>query len=129
MKRKFMLSLAAVTVAALVFTGCQPSRVWANKKKNKEEKEYRESETYRRPPPPPPASRHYASAALIITPSPGFVMKQHPSNGRYFHRNPSGYLYWKGYDNRFYIDQSHLNRISYNRWEYEEWKRYSRQSR
>ena len=138
MKRTFMLSLAATAVVALVFSACQPSRVWANKKKKKEEKEYREEvyrdegyrepEEYRRPAPPPPP-RYYASAALVISPSPGFVMKQHPSNGRYYHRSPGGYLYWKGYDNRFYIDQSYLSRIRYSRWEYDEWKRYSRQSR
>lgn len=128
MKRTFMLSLAAAATVAFVFSSCQPSRVWANKKKKKEDKEYREPEVYRQPAPPPP-SRYYASAALIITPSPGFVMKQHPNNGRFYHRSPSGYLYWKGYDNRFYIDQSYLSRMSYSRWEYDEWKRYSRQSR
>lgn len=134
MKRTFMLSLAAASVVAIIFSSCQPSRVWANKKKKKEDKEYRESEVYREPaeyrrPVPPPPSRYYASASLVITPSPGFVMKQHASNGRFYHRSPSGYLYWKGYDNRFYIDQSYLSRLSYSRWEYDQWKRYSRQSR
>lgn len=127
MKRTFILSLAAAMVITSVFSSCKPSRVWATKKKDKHEKEYRETETYRQPHPPPPA-RYYSSAALIITPTPGFVMKQHPS-GRFYHRSPSGFLYWKGYDNRFYIDHSYLSQLSYSRWEYDEWKRYSRQSR
>lgn len=126
MKQTFMLSLAAVSVALLV-TSCQPSRVWANKKKNKADKEYREQEVYRQPSPPQTA-RYYATAALIISPTPGFLMKQH-SNGRFYHRTASGYLYWKGYDNRFYLDRSYLSGIRYSQWEYDEWRRYSRQSR
>jgi|GEM_PF-880199 len=126
MKRSFILPVAAVIVTLFVFTSCQPSRVWATKKKKKEDKEYREPEVYRQPAPPPPP-RYYASSALIITPSPGFVMKQHPS-GRFYHRSSRGYLYWKGFDNRFYVDQSYLGSISYSRWEYDEWRRYSRQS-
>lgn len=128
MKRTFMLYLPAIALASFLFTSCHPSRVWATKKKEKEPKEYREREVYRETPPPPPP-RYYASASLIITPTPGFVMKQNPSNGRYYHRNQAGYLYWKGYDNRFYIDQSYLGRLRYSRWEYDEWKKYSRQSR
>lgn len=124
-----MLSLAAATTVALVFTSCQPSRVWANKKKKKDDREYRanrDAEVYRRPP-PPSSARYYSSAALIIKPTPGFVMKQSPS-GKYYHRTAGGFLYWKGYDNRFYIDHSHLNRLQYSKWEYDEWRRYSRQS-
>jgi hypothetical protein len=78
--------------------------------------------------PAPQPARYYSSSALIITPSPGFVMKQSPG-GRYYHRSPAGYLYWKGYDNRFYIDNSHLRDLRYSRGEYDEWKRYNRQSR
>lgn len=127
-----MLSLAVASVAALFLAACQPSRVWANKKKNKEDREYREyreDEAYRQPPPPAPPPRYYASAALIISPRPGFLMKQDASTGRYYHRSAGGYLYWKGYDNRFYIDRTHLSRLSFSEREYDEWKRYSRQSR
>lgn len=126
-----MLSLAAAAAAALFLTACQPSRVWATKKKKKEDREYRddrEREVYRQPPPAAPPPRYYASAALIISPRPGFVMKQDGSSGRYYHRSSAGYLYWKGYDNRFYIDRSHLRRLSFSEREYDEWKRYSRQS-
>lgn len=116
MKRTFILSAFATMALAVVFTSCQPSRVWATK-----EKEPRHRRTTEAPPPP----RYYNNVALIVTPSPGFVMKQN-SNGRFYHRSPQGYLYWKGHDNRFYLDRSYLGRVSYDKWEYNEWKRYSR---
>jgi hypothetical protein len=133
MKRTFILSAAAVMAAALVFTSCQPSRVWATKKKDKDRdhsyRDYREPDEYRyKTPPPPPPRRTYASASLIITPTPGFVMRQHP-NGGYYHQSPRGFMYWKGYDNRFYLDRDDLRKVSFTRWEYDEWKRYSRQNR
>ncbi len=125
MKRTFILSAIAVMVLAITVSSCKPSRVWATKKK--EPKSYNEPETYRRPEPPPPPRYSTTYAALIITPSPGFVMKQNP-NGRFYHRNYQGFLYWKGYDNRFYLDRSYLGRASYNKWEYDEWRKYSRTS-
>jgi hypothetical protein len=119
MKRTFIFSAVAVMAAALVFSSCKPSRVWATKKK--------EPRTYREQAPPAPQP-YYHAVALIISPSPGFVMKQ-TNDGRFYHRNEQGYLYWKGYDNRFYLDRSYLNRVSYNKWDYDQWKRYSRDSR
>lgn len=113
MKRTFIFLTLAVLVTAFVFTSCGHSRVYATKEK-----------TYRNPAPPPPV-RHYSSVMLIISPTPGFVMRQNP-DGRFYHRNPQGFLYWKGYDNRFYLDRSYLTRVHYNKWEYNEWKRYSR---
>jgi hypothetical protein len=117
MKRTFILTTMAVISAALIFSSCGPSKVYANKEKN-----------YRNPAPPPSPSRYYRSVSLIISPTPGFVMKQNP-NGRFYHITRDGYQYWKGYDNRFYLDKSYLNRISYTKWEYKEWKQYSKGSR
>ncbi len=130
MKRTFILASAAVVTAALVFTSCQPSRVWATKDKEPKRK-YQQEEDYRysRPTPPPVAPvRYYNAVSLIVNPTPGFVMKQSP-DGRFYHRSMAGHLYWKGYDNRFYLDKADLRNISYTRGQYEEWKRYSRQSR
>lgn len=124
MKRTSILPVIAVLALAVSFTSCKPSRVWATKKK--EPKEYREPETYRQPAPPPPRYVNYV--ALIITPSPGFVMRQQAGSGRFYHRTVDGLLYWKGYDNRFYLDRSYLNRVNYQKWEYDEWRRYSRDS-
>lgn len=129
MKRKFILASAAVLTAAIVFTSCQPSRVWATKDKEPK-RSYREPEDYRysRPTPPPAPARYYSPVSLIVNPFPGFTMKQHP-DGRFYHRSQQGFLYWKGYDNRFYLDKAELRNVSYSRGQFEEWKRYSRQSR
>jgi len=123
MKRTFILSTMAVLAAAFIFTSCGPSRVYATNEKH-----------YRNPAPPPP-SRYsppprpsYAATSLVISPTPGFTMKQNP-NGRYYHISQQGFTYWKGYDNRFYLDRSYLNRVTYSKWEYKEWKKYSKQSR
>jgi Ni/Co efflux regulator RcnB len=131
MKRTFILSVLAAMLITTVFTSCKTSRVWANKKKEKEPKQERnerrererdEEVTYRRPAPPPPP-RYYSTVALIITPRPGFVMKQ-DREGRFFHRTSQGYLYWKGYDNRFFLDDYYVRKVEYNRGEYDEWRRH-----
>lgn len=119
MKKTFIYSAITLFAAALFFTGCKPSRVWANK-----EKEPRPTYQETRP---APVSYRYPRVALIIRPTPGFKMKQ-DNNGRFYHRSPQGFLYWKGYDNRFYLDRGHFSRISYDKYEYKDWKRYSRQS-
>jgi hypothetical protein len=119
MKRTFILSFSAAFILAVIFTSCKPSRVWATKEK--------EHKSYRNPNPTPPP-RNYNYVALIIQPTPGFVMKQNP-NGRFYHRSQQGFLYWKGYDNRFYLDRSYISKVSYSRSEYDEWKRYSRENR
>ncbi|HEX4877125.1 MAG TPA: hypothetical protein VFV31_10670 [Chitinophagaceae bacterium] len=118
MKRTFILTLTALVVFAITITGCKSSRVWETKEKS--ERTSRRSES------PPPAP-YYNRTALIISPSPGFTMNRF-HDGRYFHRSPAGLLYWKGYDNRFFLDGSYLGRVSYSRWEYDEWRRFKRAS-
>jgi hypothetical protein len=129
MKRTFIYSVSAVFVMTLLFTSCKPSKVWTTKKKDKKE-HYPEPVVYSRPPAPAaaPPPRYYNATPLIIAPTPGFVMKQ-DRDGRFFHRTPQGYLYWKGYDNRFYLDNYHLGQVRYSQWEYDEWKRLRRASR
>ena len=123
MKRMQLLSAVLFISVAATVTSCKPSRVWAtNEKKDKKEKQSRAEERYS---PPPPPSRSYVSAALVISPTPGFFMNRY-SDGRYYHRSPNGFLYWKGFDNRFFLDRSYLDRVRYSEREYEQWKRYSR---
>jgi len=119
MKRTFILSTATLVIIAIFITSCRPSKVWATNEK-------KPAYDYRNDPQPEP-ERLYRSAGLIIRPTPGFRMSQR-SDGRYYHRSSQGLLYWKGYDNRFYLDRNYFERIYYNKWEYKEWKRYSRQS-
>ncbi len=117
MKRMQIFSAALFITVAATTISCKSSKVWATKDKHKEDR------TVRNTPAPPP--RYQNSASLIISPTPGFVMNRY-SDGRYFHRSQQGLLYWKGYDNRFFLDRSHLNRVSYSQWEYDQWKRFSR---
>lgn len=61
------------------------------------------------------------SFSLIISPRPGLLINMHP-DGRYYYRSPEGYIYWRGYDNRYYLDRAYINRGHYDRHEYEEWR-------
>jgi hypothetical protein len=101
MKRIQLLSLGLLLIGSAVITGCRSGR-----------------EYYSRSYP-----RSQSSFSLIISPSPGFVMNRY-HDGRYYYRSPQGYMYWRGYDNRFYLDRSYINRVHYNQREYSEWKRY-----
>jgi hypothetical protein len=58
---------------------------------------------------------------LVIVYTPGIVISQH-SDGRHYYRNTAGYIYWKGYDGRYYIDEKHLKGIDYEVSEYDDWK-------
>lgn len=114
-----LFSAALIIIAAATLTSCKPSKVWATKDRDRD----RDERTVRNEPAPPP--HYYSNVSLIISPSPGFVMNR-SSDGRYFHRSPQGYLYWKGYDNRFFLDRSYIHKVRYSQWEYDQWKRFSR---
>ena len=64
------------------------------------------------------------STSLIISSGPGFYATRYP-DGRYYYRNHQGYVYWRGYDNRYYLDRSYLGRVHYNKGEYNEWRRHN----
>ena len=63
--------------------------------------------------------------ALILSPKPGFTMSRNP-DGRFYHRSPQGFVYWQGYDNRFYLDKGQIRKVRYNNYEYREWKRFGK---
>lgn len=69
---------------------------------------------------PPPAPG--ASLSLIVDPFPGIAVSRY-SDGRYFYRNPQGYTYWRGYDNRYYLDRSYVGRNYSNHRDYNNWRR------
>ena len=64
------------------------------------------------------SSRSYP---LIIIRTPDIIIGRN-NDGRYYYRNPEGYMYWKGYDGRFYLDEKHLNDNRYDENEYNDWK-------
>lgn len=69
------------------------------------------------------ASRAHTDVSLVIGPSPGLVIMRHP-NGAYYYRDPYGHIYWRGYDNRYYLDKRYMQRSYYNHRQYNDWKRY-----
>ena len=72
-----------------------------------------------------PQARHDVRVSLILSPRPGFAMSRNP-DGRYFHRSPQGFVYWQGYDNRFYLDKAQVRKVRYSNYEYKEWKRFGK---
>ncbi|MCC7402398.1 MAG: hypothetical protein IT214_13050 [Chitinophagaceae bacterium] len=61
------------------------------------------------------------SVSLIISAHPGFVISRYP-DGRFYYRSPEGYIYWRGWDNRYYIDRTYIRKIHYDKREYREWR-------
>jgi len=104
MKQITILQAAVAIAVVVALTSCGPSREYSY---------------YPR--------RNSASFSLIVNPGPG-VYESRYSDGRYYYRSPEGYTYWRGYDNRYYLDRSYLGRVHYDRNEYNEWNRYNRRS-
>jgi hypothetical protein len=76
--------------------------------------------------PTAPRTHYNSHASLILSPRPGFTMSRNP-DGRFFHRSPQGFVYWQGYDNRFYLDKAQVKKVRYSQREYREWKRFGKQ--
>lgn len=68
--------------------------------------------------PYPPGRTQFS---LIIHSSPGIVVSRY-HDGRYYYRNPQGYIYWRGYDNRYYLDRSYVRRGYYSHRQYNDWR-------
>lgn len=103
MKKNKFLSIGLLLIISAAITSCSSGR-----------------EYYREP--------HYRSSiSLIISPTPGLIMSRYP-DGRYYYRSPQGYMYWRGYDNRFYLDRSHIGKVHYNQREYNEWNKNGRRN-
>jgi hypothetical protein len=58
---------------------------------------------------------------LVIVHTTNIVINKY-SDGRYYYRNAAGYMYWKGYDGRYYIDEKHLKGMEYEASDYDDWK-------
>jgi hypothetical protein len=98
--KKIRIVQAVLLVAVVaVITSCSSSR-----------------NSYANPYPP-----RQTSFSLILHSSPGMVVNRY-HDGRYYHRTPQGYTYWRGNDNRYYLDRSYLNRGRYDRGQYKSWK-------
>jgi hypothetical protein len=80
----------------------------------------RPARDYRHYPPPPHPPR--VSMSLIISPGPGIAVNRF-HDGRYYYRSPNGFIYWRGYNNRYYLDRKYINPYR-NHNQYNEWRRY-----
>ncbi|MES1215783.1 MAG: hypothetical protein ABUT20_09705 [Bacteroidota bacterium] len=100
---KLIKILQAVTLVAIVCfaTGCVSGRHYSSY------------------PPPPPA--YGSSFSLIINPYPGLAISRY-SDGRYYYRSPQGYTYWRGYDNRYYLDRSYVGKQYRSHRDYNDWR-------
>ena len=63
----------------------------------------------------------YRRYPLIVIRTPDIIISRY-NDGRYYYRNPDGYMYWKGYDDRFYLDEKYLDNNGYDEDEYNDWK-------
>jgi hypothetical protein len=68
--------------------------------------------------------RSQSNFSLIISPSPGLIVSRNP-NGMYYYRDQRGYIYWRGYDNRYYLDRRYMNKSYYGHQQYNDWRRYN----
>lgn len=107
MKRIRIVQAAVLLAVAVVVASCGPGRDYHG----------------RHYPP-----RNGPGISLIISSSPGLVILRHPS-GRYYYRDQRGYVYWRGYGNRYYLDRRYMSRSYYGHRQYHEWKRYHRHGR
>ncbi len=102
MKRFGFLQVVVLIAVAAIISSCSSGR------------------RYHDYPPPPPAR---TSVSLILHSGPGMVVSRYP-DGRYYYRSPQGYMYWRGYDNRYYLDRRYVKRSYGGHYQYRDWKRY-----
>lgn len=43
-------------------------------------------------------------------------------NGRLYYQHPDGVIYWKGYDDRYYLDERYISYARYTQKEYNDWR-------
>ncbi len=106
MKRTRIVQAAVLVAVAAIITSCSSGR------------------QYSRPYSPGPQ----ANFSLIINPSPAYVVHRSP-DGRYYYRLPNGYIYWRGYDQRYYLDRRYINKRNYQHGQYRDWRYNGRRHR
>src|ERR1043165_8396789 len=97
MKKSKIILMAAAAGFVVLLSSCGPSR----------------ETSYYHP-------RPSASVSLIIDGGPGIYATRY-RDGRYYYRSPDGYTYWRGYDNRYYLDRSYVGRNNYRGRDYDDW--------
>ncbi len=101
MKNKIIGSAVLATVATVILAGCSSGR------QNFYNDRY---------------SDGHPLFSLVMHSSPGAAMNSY-SDGRYSFRNINGNTYWRGNDNRYYLDRSNIIRVPRNHKQYNEWNK------
>ncbi len=65
--------------------------------------------------------KYAARYPLIIVRTPDIVVTR-DKDGRSYYKNKEGIVYWKGSDDRFYVDEKHLKDMEYDQGDYDDWK-------
>lgn len=63
-------------------------------------------------------NKHYP---LIIIKTPDIIVMKH-TDGRYYYKNADNFIYWKGNDDRYYLDEQYLEQVDYDQAEWNDWK-------
>lgn len=100
MKRTRIVQAAVLVAVAAIITSCSSGRQYFR--------------PYYHPGP-------QANFSLIINPSPAYVVHRSP-DGRYYYRLPNGYTYWRGYDQRYYLDRRYMSKKYYQHGQYRDWR-------
>ena len=58
---------------------------------------------------------------LIIIRTPQIIILKH-ADGRYYYKNADNFIYWKGNDDRFYLEEQFLDQVEYDKNELDDWK-------
>jgi hypothetical protein len=62
---------------------------------------------------------HYYPLIVLKTPE---IIILHHADGRYYYKNQDNFIYWKGNDERFYLDEQYLDQVEYDKDQLSEWK-------
>ena len=99
MKQIRIVQVAFALLIVVMVTSCAPGHIY-------------------HPYPPPPS---HGSVSLIIQGGPGIAISRY-HDGRYYYRAPNGYIYWRGHNNRYYLDRKYIKPY-HNHRQYNDWKR------
>ena len=134
MKTKFFTPMVTLLLFAVVFSNCSSSK--SSTKKYPAEKTGNPPSTGNLP--PGQAKKIYGTKSakvfapgqqkkqgkyypLIIYRTPSIIILRH-ADGRYYYKNADNLIYWQGNDDRFYLDEQHLDKVEYDKNELDSWK-------
>jgi hypothetical protein len=134
MKTKLFSATAALLLFAILFSSCSSSK--SSTKKYPDQKPSTPSNSGNLP--PGQAKKVYGTKSakvfapgqqkkqskyypIIVYRTPDIIILRH-ADGRYYYKNKDNFIYWQGSDDRFYLDEQHLDKVEYDKNELDSWK-------